>query len=74
MGFRQPDLRQARHDISVCMAEIRSPYNDGWTSCACKHDLYLLKCWLEEQYQRLPHFSEESQWEQQRVVDILKQS
>ena len=72
MGFRKPDLNDAWRDLARCMAEIRSPYNDGWTSSACKHDLYVLKSWLEDQYSQLPYFHGEEQWEQQRVIDILK--
>jgi hypothetical protein len=72
MGFQKPDLDQARWAIQRCIGEIRSPYNDGWTSSACKHDLYLLKSWLDDQYQRLPRFAGEEKWEQDRIVEILK--
>jgi hypothetical protein len=73
MGFRQPDLSSARQAISACMAEIRSPYNDGWVSSGCKHDLYMLKSWLDDEYQCLPYFTGEEQWEQQRLMDRLRQ-
>lgn len=73
MGFRKPDLGDARLAIQRCMVEIRSPYNDGWTSSACKHDLYLLKSWLDAEYQRLPYFTGEDKWEQQRMLEILQQ-
>lgn len=72
MGFQKPDLSDARHAIQRCLGEIHSPYNDGWTSQSCKRDLYLLKCWLEDQYNRLPRFSEEAHWEQQRIIEILQ--
>jgi len=72
MGFRQPSLDDARLAIGRSLNEIKSPYNDGWTSAACKHDLYLLKSWLDEQYERLPKFDEEHKWEQERLVKILK--
>ena len=74
MGFQKPDLGTARIAIGASLVEIRSPYNDGYTSFACKHDLYLLKCWLDDQYQRLPKFQGEEKWEQERVVQVLKQS
>ena len=74
MGFQKPDLGTARLAIGVCLTEIHSPYNDGYTSFACKHDLYLLKCWLDDQYQRLPKFQGEEQWEQERVMQVLKRS
>lgn len=73
MGFSKPDLNLARSAIGSCLVEIKSPYNDGWTASSCKHDLYLLKCWLDEQYANLPKFTGEEQWEQQRVFERLKQ-
>jgi hypothetical protein len=72
MGFRQPNLESARGAIQTALIEIRSPYNDGWTSSSCKHDLYVLKCWLEDQYLTLPKFAGEEQWEQQRLIEVLK--
>ena len=72
MGFRKPNLDPAREAIRTCLAEIHSPYNDGWTSSSCKHDLYVLKSWLEDEYKRLPNFAGEEAWEQERVVEILK--
>jgi hypothetical protein len=72
MGFRKPDLETAQQAIRTCLGEIRSPYNDGWTSSACKRDLYMLKSWLDDEYKRLPTFVGEQQWEQQRLIDILK--
>ena len=73
MGFRKPDLDQAASAIRSSLTEIHSPYNDGWTSAACKKELYLLKCWLDEEYQRLPTFFEEDQWEKERLIKVLKQ-
>jgi hypothetical protein len=73
MGFLKPDISTAYSTIRKSLVEIHSPYNDGWTSSSCKHDLYLLKCWLEDEYQRLPTFTGEEAWEQERLVQILKQ-
>ena len=72
MGFQKPDLNMARLAIGASLVEIRSPYNDGWTSSACKRDLYLLKSWLDDEYKKLPTFFEEKQWEQERLIGILK--
>jgi hypothetical protein len=72
MGFRKPSLDDARSAIRTSLVEIHSPYNDGWTSSACKHDLYVLKCWLEDEYSRLPTFQGEEKWEQERVIAMLK--
>jgi len=72
VGFQKPDLNMARLAIGASLVEIRSPYNDGWTGSACKQELYLLKSWLDDEYNRLPKFIGEEQWEQERIVDILK--
>ena len=72
MGFQKPNLASARLEIGKCIDEIHSPYNDGWTQNSCKHELYLLKCWLEAEYNQLPTFAGEEQWEQNRILEILK--
>ena len=72
MGFRKDLLDTARQVIRTCLVEIHSPYNDGFTSSYCKKDLYLLKCWLEDEYMKLPTFVGEEAWEQEQVVEILK--
>jgi len=72
MGFKQPNLAKARLEIGKCLGEIRSPYNDGWTSSSCKHELYMLKCWLTVEYNQLPTFAGEEKWEQERLIEILK--
>ena len=72
MGFAKPDLRSAQIAISASLIEIRSPYNDGWTSASCKKELYLLKSWLDDEYKKLPKFFEEDQWEKERLIEILK--
>lgn len=72
MGFKQPNLGEAEQAIRRSLSEIHSPYNDGWTSSGCKKDLYKLKCWLEDEYNRLPTFVGEEKWEQERIVEILK--
>ena len=72
MGFLKPDISTAYSAIRKSLAEIDSPYNDGFTSAYCKKDLYMLKSWLEDEYQRLPKFVGEEKWEQERVIEILK--
>jgi hypothetical protein len=73
MGFQKPDLNDAARAIGTSLIEIRSPYNDGWTASACKKELYLLKCWLDDEYNRLPTFFEEDQWEKERLIKVLTQ-
>ena len=72
MGCQQPNLASARLEIGKCIGEIHSPYNDGWTSSSCKQELYMLKCWLDAEYKDLPTFVGEEQWEQNRILEILK--
>ena len=72
MGFSPPALDMVYIAVRHSMTEIRSPYNDGFTSSYCKKDLYQLKCWLEDEYSKLPTFAGEEKWEQDRVVEILK--
>jgi hypothetical protein len=73
MGFRQPDINDAYSAIRKSLGEIHSPHNDGWNQSSCKQELYMLKCWLEDEYNRLPTFIGEELWEQERVIKILKQ-
>jgi hypothetical protein len=72
MGFAQPNIAAAEREIIRCVQEIRSGYNDGWTQQNCKHQLYQLKCLLDDVYPTLPAFADEHKWEQQRIVDVLK--
>lgn len=72
MGFQKPNLNDAYHVIRVSIMEISSTHNDGYTSCYCKKELWQLKCWLEDAYQRLPKFEEEQEWEKQRTLEILR--
>lgn len=73
MGFKKPNLAQAQLDIGKCLYEIQSSFNDGWTQMSCKQELYLLKCWLQDEYNKLPTFAGEEKWEQDRIVQVLKQ-
>jgi hypothetical protein len=73
MGFRKPNLDPAYGSIRSSLVEISSPYNDGFTASSCKQELYQLKCWLEDEYRRLPTFVGEEKWEQERLVQVLKQ-
>jgi hypothetical protein len=72
MGFRKPNLDAATSAIRQSLVEIASPYNDGWTSSSCKQDLYLLKCWLDDEYKKLPAFVGEEKWEQDRLINLLR--
>jgi hypothetical protein len=73
MGFKKPDLNDAYDVIRHSLGEIHSPYNDGWTSSYCKQELFLLKCFIEEEYKKLPTFHGEEKWQHERLIKILKQ-
>ena len=72
MGFAKPDIQPAYSAIRRSLVEIRSPYNDGFTTSYCKKELYVLKCWLEDEYSKLPTFVGEEIWEQERLLELLK--
>lgn len=72
MGFKKPSLIDAYDAIRSSAVEISSPFNDGFVQSACKKELFQLKCYLEDVYSRLPKFVGEEEWEQERVVEILK--
>lgn len=74
MGFKKSSLMPARSAIREYLTEIHSPFNDGFTQSSCKHDLYMLKCWLEDEYSKLPTFVGEETWEQERLIEILKKN
>lgn len=73
MGFRKPDVETAYSVVRTLATETASPYNDGFTSLYCKRDLYMLKCFINDTYERLPKFEEEAEWEQERIIQKLKQ-
>jgi len=72
MELQKPDIDLAQQAIRKSLGEIHSPYNDGWTQMSRKHELYMLKCWLEAEYNKLPTFTGEELWEQERLVELLK--
>ena len=59
--------------INQLARTANDPHNDGFTQCSCKHDLYMLKCLIEDLYKDLPEFpQQEQEWEQFRLMEILK--
>jgi hypothetical protein len=72
MGFKKPNIESAYSAIRTSLVEIHSSYNDGWTQSSCKKELYLLKCWLEDEYKKLETFPGEEVWEQERLIKLLK--
>jgi hypothetical protein len=73
MGFKKNwDVADIESQLHCMAIEICSPYNDGWTSSLCKHDLFRIKCLVEDIYARSPKFSGEDEWEKERTMELLK--
>lgn len=73
MGFmKRADAASIIGQLRFLASEAGSPFNDGWTASSCKHDLYLVKCYLEDVYPKLPTFGDEAEWEQERITELLK--
>ena len=65
----------AAREIRRLYSYASNPQNDGFTQCTCKHRLYLLKCLIEDLYKDLPEFpSQEKEWEQERLIQLLKRN
>jgi len=61
--------------INKLAVYARSPHTDGFSACSCKHDLYMLKCLLEDVYKTLPEFpQQEQEWEKERLLQLLKRT
>jgi hypothetical protein len=73
MGFKQPEGADSIISrLRTLAVEANSAYNDGWTASSCKHELYRVKCYLDDVYKQLPGFSDEAEWEKERVAELLK--
>jgi hypothetical protein len=73
MGFKKDwNTSDVYQEIRKLSSAVRDSRNDGWTASGCKHELYQLKCFIDDIYRDLPTFVGEEQWEQQRLVDIMK--
>jgi hypothetical protein len=73
MGFKKNwDVADIEYQLRRMSTEINSPYNDGWTSSICKHDLFRIKCLVEDIYSVCPKFAVEEEWEKERTMELLK--
>ena len=73
MGFRQPgDANSIIAQLRALVSNTASPYNDGWTASSCKHELYKVKCYINDVYSQLPTFQGEDEWDKERVAELLK--
>ena len=72
MGFRRPNISEAVLVVRNCAGEACSAYNDGWIAMSCKKDLVELKWLIEDLLAECPTFVGEEEWEQQRLIELLK--
>jgi hypothetical protein len=73
MGYRQTqNITEAYTTIRQLATAATDSRNDGWIASGCKHELYQLKCFIEDLYQDLPTFINESEWEQERLIQLMK--
>jgi hypothetical protein len=68
-----PEMIDAIRHIRDLAQTGSSTNSDPFTQCHCKYQLYLLKCYIDDLYKDMPEFpSLEKEWEQKRLVEILK--
>lgn len=71
------EVQYVPHEVVSAIKELArnasSPHSDGFSACAYKHDLYILKCFIEDMYKSCPDFpQQEAEWEKDRLMEILK--
>jgi len=71
------ELHYVPHEVVRAIRDLAfkasDPHSDGFTQCTYKHDLYVLKCYIEDEYKRCPDFpQQEREWEQIRLMELLK--
>jgi len=67
LTFDQVCLYIAKH-----LQYIHDHRNDGWSARHHKLELYKLKCFVDDEYNQLPKFLGEEEWEQERLLKLLK--
>ncbi len=67
------EVEELEHEIIRIGIEATSSYNDGFVQCGCKHNLYKLKCLIEDILHECPEFEEEKDWHKERIYDLLQQ-
>ena len=71
------EVKYVPHEVVSTIRKLASlacdPRSDGFTACTYTPDLYILKCFIEDEYKRCPDFpDQEKEWEQVRLLEILK--
>ena len=74
-NLNELDSIDAAREIRKLYSYATDSRNDGFTQCTCKHRLFLLKCLIEDLYNKCPEFpSQEKEWEQERLIQLLKRT
>ena len=71
---RTKEGSQALQNLYRIVSEMHSGYNDGFIAAHYKRELFILKHLIDQMYQNAPIFTTEKEWEQELLVDKLKQS
>lgn len=71
------DINEILNHLNGMIREVKSPYNDGFTSWGVKQDLYQIKFLIDDAIKDCPHFGDlEIDYlklqEQKRIIKILK--
>lgn len=74
-----PESLSASTDMIDAARTIRdlwqqtNEHQDPFNQCACKYQLFLLKCFIEDLYKHTPSFPDkEAEWDKKRLMEILK--
>lgn len=70
---RQFAVDEIEHELIRIGIEATDNRNDGFVKCGCKHNLYKLKCLIEDILHECPEFDEEKDWHKERIYDLLQQ-
>lgn len=66
------DVDDIARQLRAIYRQAASSYNDGYTASGCKHDLFILKCLIEDLYADIPSFAGEEKWYEERTLELLK--
>lgn len=72
MVGQKPHVDQVILYIREWADNARSTGLDGWTAKACKKTLVDLKWLIEDELEDCPVFAGEKEWEQERLIELLK--
>jgi len=72
------DVDKMISQLHSMVREMKSPYNDGFTSWGVKQDLYLVKFLVDEAMKDSPNFGDLEtdflkEQEKKRIIKILKE-